>query len=220
MAESLGVSQETFSPDTLIAGSFPRVEKTVKIKTGSGIYVRGTLLGLISRELDTPVADGSNTGNGTMSAEAMKGKTENGVYKVIFTSATVFYLESPDGVRVGEGVVGTTFSNNHMTFLMTAGGTPWVDTDFFTIPIDDPAEDLWVKAESAFVDGSEDPDSILGADIDATSEAITSWAYRTGEFSENDLVYGAGHDADSVRAALDVKSIFLVDKTELNPLAP
>lgn len=58
-------------------------------------------------------------------------------------------------------------------------------------------------------DGSEVPVCIAGEDVDASGGDTNSWAYFAGEFNENQMTFGTGHTADSVRAGLRDKSIYL-----------
>lgn len=45
---SLGYTLETFTPDSLIAGSFPVQTRSATIASGAGVLTRGTLLGKIT----------------------------------------------------------------------------------------------------------------------------------------------------------------------------
>lgn len=65
MAESLGVTTETYSPDNLIAGSFPIVSESAILEAGQNL-TRGALLGKVTTtgkyKLSTSSAtDGSQT---------------------------------------------------------------------------------------------------------------------------------------------------------------
>lgn len=58
-------------------------------------------------------------------------------------------------------------------------------------------------------DGSETPKAILAKDADASEGDAKSIVYLTGDFNEEALTFGAGHDAASVRETLRALSIFL-----------
>lgn len=58
-------------------------------------------------------------------------------------------------------------------------------------------------------DGSETPAFILAKGADASAGAITVPIYKSGQFNEEALSFGTGHDADSVRDELRDKSIYL-----------
>lgn len=58
-------------------------------------------------------------------------------------------------------------------------------------------------------DGSETPVVILGEDVDASAADVDTWAYIAGDFNENQMTFGTGHTADSVRDGLRGRSIYL-----------
>lgn len=62
---------------------------------------------------------------------------------------------------------------------------------------------------AAAEDGSEEPVAILLADTRAAEGDVEALIYETGDFNEQALTFGAGHDADSVRDALHVRGIYL-----------
>lgn len=62
---------------------------------------------------------------------------------------------------------------------------------------------------AAATDGSETPDAILAEDAAAASADVQAVVYFAGEFNETALSFGAGHTADSVRATLRDKNIYL-----------
>lgn len=59
-------------------------------------------------------------------------------------------------------------------------------------------------------DGSETADLILAEDCDASAGDASAIAYERGDFIEQALTYGTGHDADSVRETLRDKGIVLI----------
>ena len=72
------------------------------------------------------------------------------------------------------------------------------------------ADGKYLLSLSAAVDGSEVPDLILAEDCDASAGDTAGVAYERGDFIEQALTYGAGHDADSVRETLRDKGIVLI----------
>lgn len=62
---------------------------------------------------------------------------------------------------------------------------------------------------SASSDGSQTPYAILADDVDATAGDKICGIYLSGEFDESQVVFGAGHTADSARAALRDANIYL-----------
>lgn len=66
MAESLGLTSESFAPDRLIAGHTPLATRKITLLSGEN-RTRGALLGEVGKSTPTTgTADGGNTGNGTM----------------------------------------------------------------------------------------------------------------------------------------------------------
>ena len=62
---------------------------------------------------------------------------------------------------------------------------------------------------SAAGDGSEVPSMILAEDVDASSDPKRAAAIAGGCVNEDELTFGTGHDADSVRDALRDVGIIL-----------
>ena len=54
---------------------------------------------------------------------------------------------------------------------------------------------------SAAVDGSQNVFGIVADDVDATAGDKQVTIYTAGDFNENEMTYGTGHTADSVRDA-------------------
>lgn len=66
-----------------------------------------------------------------------------------------------------------------------------------------------ILSASAAGDGSEVPTCIAGEDIDASGGDAESFAYIAGDFNEDQMTFGTGHTADSVRDGLRERSIYL-----------
>ncbi|MBA5779522.1 head decoration protein [Stappia sp. F7233] len=69
------------------------------------------------------------------------------------------------------------------------------------------ADDKYVLSATAAVDGSADPVAVLPDAVDATGGDVTVQAFFSGEFAADKLVYGTGHDADTVEAACRVTGL-------------
>jgi hypothetical protein len=72
------------------------------------------------------------------------------------------------------------------------------------------ADSKYIKSLKAATDGSEVPDAILCAAVDATAEDVEAIVYIAGEFDQETLVLGAGHTLGSLDAIFRTKSIWLV----------
>lgn len=127
----------------------------------SQTLVAGAVLALLAQAggvtTDAAAAAG-NTGDGTiaMADPAVNSKAKNGVYTVIMTAATAFKVEDPNGVEIGIGAAGTAF-NKEVKFTVTAGSTPMVAGDRFTIAVgvESPGDYQAVAYDPTDTDGAE-----------------------------------------------------------------
>lgn len=84
----------------------------------------------------TAVADGGNTGNGTMSAVTVSAGARLGAHVLTITgtgATAAFSVVDPDGKTVGTGNVGTAFAAGGLAFTLSDGATDFDPGDFFTI---------------------------------------------------------------------------------------
>ncbi|MDX3966157.1 MULTISPECIES: head decoration protein [Bradyrhizobium] len=72
------------------------------------------------------------------------------------------------------------------------------------------ADKKYLKSIAAANDGSQVPDAILSADVDATAADVEAIVYIAGEVDQDKLILGAGHTLGSVDAVFRTKSIWLV----------
>lgn len=140
----------TLTPDVVPAGAVGDVLRTGYILVllavgtavkGGAVYVRtaaaeGKALGDIEATLDISIAGeaGENTGNATIGGLAVADAAP-GDYSVVFTGATAFNVFDPDGRIVGSGATGSEFNAAGIAFTITAGGTPCVAGDEFTVTV-------------------------------------------------------------------------------------
>jgi hypothetical protein len=88
----------------------------------------------------TVAAKGTNTGNGvlTMAATPTLTGVQAGVYRVTFiepaSNLGTFVVEGPNGIVVGEGVVGTAFATQ-IAFTVADGSTDFVSGDEINVTI-------------------------------------------------------------------------------------
>ena len=70
------------------------------------------------------------------------------------------------------------------------------------------ASELYTISLAAATDGSEAPVAILADDeVDATDDDKRAAIYIEGDFCEHKLIFGTGHDVDSVRESLRTHGI-------------
>lgn len=211
MVESYGFTQESMTPDRLVAGVLSLVTKGIALITGQNL-TRGTLLGKITKALGAVVAGGGNTGNGTVTGVTLGAKALLGNYtlKCIAAAANggAFRVEAPDGTALPDASVGAAYANAQINFTINDGGTDFAVNDIFTVPVND-GSGKFNKSLAAAVDGSQDPVAVLAKDTDATAADVETVAYETGEFNDNAVTFGTGHTAASVVEGLKKRGIHL-----------
>ena len=76
------------------------------------------------------------------------------------------------------------------------------------------ASKKWIKSLSGAGDGSETPRAITALAVDASAADVETTLYASGEFNQNQIIYGTAHTAASVKVALKALSIFLKDSIQ------
>lgn len=71
------------------------------------------------------------------------------------------------------------------------------------------ANKKYVKSLTASADGSQTPKAVAACDVDTTGADKVVPVYVTGEFAQEKLTYGAGHDAASVEDAFTTADILI-----------
>jgi len=206
-----GMQSDAYIPDQLIAGDAKLVTDSVTI-TGAAALVRGSVLGQALVGAVGPAVAGANTGNGVISVPVAGAKTKVGTYTVRMTGATAFNVISPTGVELQPGVAAGAYADPEIGFTFTAGGTPMVAGDSFTIPVA-AGSGSYKLAASAAVDGSQAPCAILADAVDASAGDVTGPIYLTGEFNQRALTLGAGITLAAAKAALRLLNIFIKTTT-------
>lgn len=211
----------TFDPNGIIAGDHPLPHKPVTILSGQGVLVRGTVLGLISEGAKTaagaagvpaPVA-------ATITAAPTAAlNTKVGVHRFVCvvpgaTTTSKWNHFDPDGELVGVATGNTAYTGGGLSGLtITDSGTDPVVGEAFNVTVTAAAASgKAILSLAAAVDGSQTPDCILAADVDATDADVAAPAYEAGQFASEKLTYGTGHSATTVEAAFRAagKAIYL-----------
>ena len=216
----------SYLPDQLIAGVFPRVTFNGTVASGATVnsvtpLPRGTVMGQKTANTATAAAKAGNTGNGTLSAVTVGNLSIlPGIYTVIWTAATTFNVFNSLGQQIGQGVNGTATTvgtNGGLTFTATAGGTAWVAGDEFLITVA-AGTGQWVPSVVTATDGSEIPVAILADIVDPSAGAVNAGFYQTGEFNQNAITYDASWTIAGLTPFLRDVSIFL--KTSVSAADP
>lgn len=219
MYERASRTVEAFTPPkTFIRGQATLRTRKVVLLAGA-VYLAASVLGLMSVGAPAVAAKaGGNTGNGTFVLDGttpVLSRAKTGVYTLRCIAAAAnggtFRLEDPDGLVLGDvaiagGAGGTAVVSEHIKGTLTDGTTDFVVGDGFDITVAAGAGKAKLSAAAA-VDGSQEPSLVLAYDTDATGGDVEALAYESGDFVKEQLVFGAGHTADSTREALRRRNI-------------
>jgi hypothetical protein len=154
----------------------------------------GTVLGRIRGAAASPVAVGTNTGNGTFGSITLGAGALEGDYKLTViepaTNLGNFVLEDPNGVIVGHGTVGSAFNLGGLAFTLSDGATDFVAGDTFKITV--AAGTKYGPFDPAATDGREAAAALLFDDCDATSADTSAVAHtRYCEVASSKLTWAA-----------------------------
>ena len=202
----------TLSTRNVFASAYPCKRLAIVIASGAGALLAGTLLG--KKTLGAVTASAIAT-KGACTPDAttpLLAGAQVGAYKAVCITASAnagtFEVFDPNGNSLGLHTVGGAAFANQIKFAIADGGVDFVVGDTFTITVAAGSGE-YVKSLAASVDGSQTPRVILTEDIDATSAAVNTVAYETGDFVESFLILGTGHTIASIREGLRARGIFI-----------
>ena len=184
-------------------------EAVTLLSTGSERTLKqGTVLGQITTGTATPTAQAGNTGNGTCGAVTVGAGAKAGTYTVTFiepaTNLGAFIVEDPDGLTVGDGVVGTAFTGGGLTFTIAGGSTDFVAGDGFVIAVATGSL-KYVELTEAGADGRQIPAAVLlnTVTVPAAGDKVET-ALRRGPALINaaNLIWPASYDAADITAGI------------------
>lgn len=140
---------------TITGGDFSAATVLAKASLGSAAAV---------------VKSGGNTGGGTISAVTVRSDAKPGVYKVRFTSATIFGVEDPDGFNIAKGKTATAY-NEDVGFTITVGGAAFVAEDGFDITVSE-GSGLYTQLDPDAEEGLQTAAGVLFAGVKATDADV------------------------------------------------
>lgn len=152
----------------------------------------GRVLGKRTLGAATGAAVGGNTGNGTITASpTVLDGAKVGVYRAIALAATKFAIYDPTGICLGVASTGSAFTGGGLTFTITAGGTPFVAGDAFTVTVA-AGDGKWGPVNLSAVDGTQTAQGVLWGPVDATSaDKACVVMTRYCELNRNGLDFGS-----------------------------
>lgn len=206
------VIADAYIPDQLIAGNL-KIVTTNALITGGAILQRGTVLGQVALgSAATPVAQGGNTGNGTISAVALGTKAKAGTYTVQFTGATAYNVLNPNGLQLDPGRAAGAYASAaldpEITFTFTAGGTAMVAGDTITIVVATGTGSFKAAVATA-TDGSQNPAAVLVDYTDASGGDVMAGIYQMAELNGNALIYDSSLSLAAITAAFRPLGLFV-----------
>lgn len=219
MAESLGLTSESYTYDNLLAGDFPIIAKEIVVISGQDLS-KGSLIGKITKIVGSAVAGDGDTGNGTVSAIVGGHATKLGTYSLECVEASAhagrFKVLDPNGVRLDDLTVAVAYSNEHLGLTISDGAADFIVGDTFTIAITE-GSGKYTLALAASVDGSELYENmcVLAKDTDASSGDVTTTGWFSGEYNENKVTFGTGVTFANSKNELCKYSIYLVEATQV-----
>lgn len=181
--------------------------------TPAGLFDIGLVVGKVADLAPAAaVANGGNTGNGTVGATTGQLGIQLGTYNVEFIAATAFNVYAPDGKLVAEGKTGVAFANQ-LGFTITAGGTAFVAGDGFTIAVAAGSGKI-VPLSLTAVDGSAVAVGVVSrqATVSASVDTPVVCIERLGVLLADGLIYPSGASAPQIAAinAILAKNFLIV----------
>jgi len=202
----------SITPVDRFASDYPVKSLAIKVSTGQGKLTEGTLLGKVTLGAVTASAIATKGALTPDATTPLLAGAQLGAYKAVCITATAnagtFEVFDPKGNSLGLHIVAGTAFANQIKFAIADAAVDFVVGDAFTITVAAGSGE-YVKSLAASVDGSQAPLVVLAEDIDATSAAVTTSSFQTGDFISSFLKLGAGHTVASVREGLRARGIFI-----------
>ncbi len=169
---------------------------------------------------DSGTAAGGNTGDGTVTNVEGRRDLKVGTYTIECTAAAThsgtFKVTDPDGNDIQTGITipagagnSINFDNDQIAGTITDGSTDFAVGDSFTVAVTiDPRQ--VVLCDKTATDGSSKAWGVLAEDADASSAAVRSTVYRTGQFNQRQVALASGTDVEDVRSDMEDQNMYLL----------
>lgn len=211
---------DTLANTGLFANRAPTISRKVTLLSGEN-RTRGAVLGRkATAGTIVAAAAAGNTGNGAIGTLSVGAAAQAGRYRAVAiepgANVGTFAVFAPDGREVGTAVVAVAFAGE-VGFTIADGATDFISGDTFNIDVS-AVTFKYLLAVTAATDGSQNPEAILAEDCNASLADGEALIYEDGVYNQTQLTYGAGHTFATVKDALRLKGIILVDATTIvNP---
>lgn len=171
------------------------------VNTLASFLLSGTLLGRLTTGSAAAVAMPGNTGNPTVGTVTVGDAAMIGAYQIEFTGPTAYKVVRPDGVELATaGATGSAFSAGGLGFTVTAGATPAVAGDSFTLTVAQRVGDF-VPLTLSGTNGSQTVAGILYEEVGPSATEERTISRRDCEVVGAHLVYPAGATATQIATA-------------------
>jgi hypothetical protein len=149
----------------------------------------GAVVGQITMATSIPTIVG--TGNATMTLLTLGLKAKLGSYVVKFLTATTYSVTDPSGNSLPSTTALGAYTNSQINWTITAGGTPAVAGDTFTVVVAAGSGKYTVYLPTA-VDGSGVPAGVLYQNTNAASADVKgTFVVRGAEVNASELIWDA-----------------------------
>lgn len=142
------------------------------------------------------VADGGNTGDGTIGTVTAGTETETGTYELVCitaaTNAGTFEVRAPSGAQLpDDATVAVAYTSDHLNFTIADGAADFVVGDKFTVAVSGTGK--YEALDLAGVDGTQKAAGVLyNAANAATADVQAAGIVRDAEVRSSDLTWPAG----------------------------
>lgn len=196
-------------------GIFKSDEINFTVTDGTNDFVVGDKFTVAATEgvPNTGVADGGNTGGGTMTVVEGRRDLRIGVYTMTCKTAVagggIFSVVDPDGNALPDATVGVAYVSDQIVFLLNDGTPDFIVGDKFTVTTTIHPRQC-VPCGKTLTNGASEPYCVLAEAVDASSGSKRSTGYREGQFNERALVFASGTDIDDLRDMMESNGMYVV----------
>lgn len=205
----MAIAETAHAGEFLLGPSDPRTREEITIESGQDL-VAGTVLGRLLSA--AAVADGGNTGDGTVSAVTIGKNCQVGDYVLTCVEEVVdggfFQVVGPDGKALARLEVGVAYAGE-IGLTVADGAADWDVGDFITVTV---TEGNYEQLDEAEDDGAQNAAGILWDAVDASAaDATGAMVARDAEVVDGELTWPTGISAgDKAVAEAELAALGIV----------